>query len=523
MFGSFAQLVIADFRDRSRRYSFLIALAFTVYLGYLFVPRAGETFYYTLTLGAYRGIYNSAWVGTVVAMSAVSMISLFGFYLIKNTVSRDEASGVGELLAASPLSKTRYILAKITSNMLYLLSLMLPLALMALLMQIMRAEDSAVDFVQLYLPFAVMVVPAICAVSAVAVFFEVTPALRRGIGNVLYFYLWIAPQALFIINKTGLDLFALEIVKSDMQAALSKALPEYQGGFSLGHMGQPMPEGSFVWQGIDWVPELLLTRLFWLGVALLFAITAIPIFNRFDPARRARKRGSGAGRLETAYREGKISRLVGKLLRPITASVSQFSFGRMYLAELRVSLVGVNIWWRVIALGLVIASIATPLEAAHAILLPFIFIWPIFIWSNLGIRERAYGVDQILFSSPKPLMRQLTATWLSGVSVALLLAGPALIRFMLAGQVDWADALLVGALFAPTLGIALGVLTKSSRFYEITFLIIWYMGPVEKVSVFDFIGAHQAALDQGMPSIYLALTGALLALTIFVRSRQLRN
>ncbi len=49
----------ADFRERVRRYSFLIVLGITVYAGYLLMP-AADASYATLVRGSYRGLYNAA-------------------------------------------------------------------------------------------------------------------------------------------------------------------------------------------------------------------------------------------------------------------------------------------------------------------------------------------------------------------------------------------------------------------------------------------------------------------------------
>ena len=85
--GCILAVATADFRERSRGYVFLVTLAATLYMGYLFIPRVGETFYYSLTAGPYRGFYNAAWVGTSAAMAGVSLMMLVGFYLIKKPVS----------------------------------------------------------------------------------------------------------------------------------------------------------------------------------------------------------------------------------------------------------------------------------------------------------------------------------------------------------------------------------------------------------------------------------------------------
>lgn len=78
-------LVRADFLERVRRYSFLLTLGLTVYVGFTFVP-AVDANYVTVALGAYRGVYDSAWIGGMVALMTAVFLSLPGFYLVNNAI-----------------------------------------------------------------------------------------------------------------------------------------------------------------------------------------------------------------------------------------------------------------------------------------------------------------------------------------------------------------------------------------------------------------------------------------------------
>ena len=101
----------ADFRERTRRYSFLVTLLFAVFLGY-----ETATGRILIQLDEYRGVYTSGWIGTLMAMVIGSFVSLIGFYIVKNSVERDRATGVGAILAATPLSKIAYATGKWLSN-----------------------------------------------------------------------------------------------------------------------------------------------------------------------------------------------------------------------------------------------------------------------------------------------------------------------------------------------------------------------------------------------------------------------
>ena len=108
-------LVRADFLERVRRYSFLITLGVTVFAAYSLIPPAGAR-YATVDLGGYRGVYNSAWIGCTVALVTTLFLALVGFYLVKNAVERDLQTGVGQIIATTPLRKPLYTLGKTLSN-----------------------------------------------------------------------------------------------------------------------------------------------------------------------------------------------------------------------------------------------------------------------------------------------------------------------------------------------------------------------------------------------------------------------
>jgi hypothetical protein len=171
------QMVKADFKERARRTSFLVTLAFTVYVGY-------ETFAggIVINLDKYRGVYNSAWVGALMAAVTSCFLSLVGFYIVKGSIERDEQTRVGRILAATPMTKTFYTVAKALGNFAVLSSMVAVMAVAALLMQLLRGEDRVVHVGALLGPLALIALPVMAFVAALAVLFETLPVLRGGVG-----------------------------------------------------------------------------------------------------------------------------------------------------------------------------------------------------------------------------------------------------------------------------------------------------------------------------------------------------
>lgn len=537
-------LLRADFFERTRRYSFLLTLGFVVYFAYLFVP-PNHARYATLQMAGHRGVYNSAWLGTQVAMLATLFLSLAGFYLVKNTISRDRQTGVGQILAATPMSRTLYVLGKSLSNFAVLAVMAFALMLAAAVMQIVRAEEMQIDLAQLVSPFLFLTLPALAVIAALAVLFESVRMLRAGLGNVVFYFLWTIIIAVDVREGGNVDLLlGFKTPLQSMQAATAQAFPEYdieKSRFSMGFNIKANEERwhlkTFVWEGVAWTPSVLFKRLACIALALGLGLLAAFCFDRFDTALKAKAFGGKKkkrlvnGEPEQIDSEQEIlsveaanTKEAARLhLTPLASIAARHNFSRVLLAELKLMLKGVNRWWQLVALGLIIASAFVPLSIARQFLLPFAWIWPLLLWSPMGTRESLHRTHQLVFSAPHVLQRQLPAAWLAGVLVTLFMGSGVLLRTIFAGEWQISFALLAGALFIPTLALAFGVWSGSSKLFEIIYLIIWYGGPMNRMPYLDFIGATDEALLLGMPKVFLMITLMLFALMFWGRRVQMRR
>ena len=523
-----------DFFERSRRYSFLLTLGFALYAGYTFLP-ANHSNYVTLQIGGHRGIYNSAWIGALAAMHSALFLSIAGFYLVKNSIARDRQTGVGQILAATRMSKVSYLTMKALSNFLVLGSMVIVIIIAAAGMQLLRAEDAHINPWQLISPFVLITLPVLAIVSALAVLFESVRWLRGGLGNVVFFFLW-----MFGVSSEALEVDAAmgtNIVISQMKTATHEAFPDYNpdsGAVSMGYNiageGETMDLTTFKWSGIRWTAGSVAMRVMLYGIAAGLILFSTYFFDRFDaqpalPASGKRWRRKRRDSTDTIEKEGIISVQETNEMHPHLsrlASLPQASrFGQMLIAEIKLMFKGVSRWWMIIALGMVITGLSVPLEASREFLLPFAWVWPILLWSKMGTREARFRTDQILFSSPKPLWRQFPAVWLAGVLLAMLTGSGVAIRLMIAGDFYGVFAWLVGAMFIPTMALTFGVWSGSGKMFEVLYLLLWYAGPMNKVPLLDYMGSSAKALAEDTPIVFLVVIIILLTLALAGRKRQL--
>src|ERR1700722_16294393 len=342
-------LARADFLERVRRYSFVLTMGISIYLGY-----AAATGQLEMRVGDSRGVFNSAWIGGLMALVCSTFLSLAGFYVVKNTIERDRLTRVGEILASTPMSKTLYVMGKVVSNFAVLAAMVVILAISGIIMQVWHAEAPHVDLWKLLGPFLLIVLPAMALVAAVAVLFETIPGLRGGFGNVLYFFVWSVALATPIIasenNRSSVfDWAGLSVIWSSIGAAAKLPANHFSFSLSIGSRNQAQVGSTFQWEGVQWTPELILARLSWIAVALALALLAALLFDRFDPSKERSRRSASALALVPAEMAEylppvpKPSHL--PFLTPLANRQSHFRFGAILVAELRLMLKGQKWWW----------------------------------------------------------------------------------------------------------------------------------------------------------------------------------
>lgn len=513
------QMVRADFLERVRRYSFLVTLAASLYLAY---GVAAEKVWIVVGNG-YRGVYNSAWIGALMSICCSTFLSLAGFYIVKNAVQRDTDTRVGQILAATPMRKDFYTVAKTLSNFAVLGCMVLILMLAAVVMQFMLGEAHSFSLWKLWSPFILLALPSMLITASLAVLFETIPGLRGGFGNVVYFFLWTAGIGL---GATGLDdPSGLQLLYRSTRNALRMIDPSdsQEFHFSL-TIGGEHAVRTFPWSGIDWSIQVLAMRLLWIAVALALALTASMFFHRFDPARSVgKRRKSVEGPRPISADEGQsfpspaISTSVAHLT-PLNRTRSHSRFGQLVVSELRLMLKGQLWWWYAAAGGMLIGQIVSPDAQVRSGFLIAAWIWPVLLWSQMGCREARNGTGALLFSSERSLSRQFPALWTAGVVVAMLTGAGFGMRLVLASDWHSLAGWFAGVLFIPSLALALGAWSGGPRAFEAIYTIWWYIGPAHQIPGADFMGTTTASSS---PEFYAGAAAVLLGAAWLRRRRSL--
>jgi ABC-type transport system involved in multi-copper enzyme maturation permease subunit len=524
---SLFHLALADFLERARRSSFLLTLAAIIYLGVL--VNNGSM---GMDLGSgdpntpflrYHGELNSAWVGTMTVMVVNITLGLFGFYLVSDCIKRDIRTGVGQIIATTPISRAAYLVGKWISNFVVLAVLVLILAVAAAIMVLLQGK-AGLDLGALIMPFVAVALPNMALIAALAVVFETVPWLRGAMGNVIYFFVWVVSLITWLLAGTGFpfkDPIGYQVFAPSLHASASAAFPNepIRKFLSVGNFNMPGAQVKvFHWTGVDWTPGIVGAQWLWTVLGLGLVLLSAVWFARFDPARGGliRSRGKPAEGKEAEAADGrkKAPRIALPGLSPLFSKMARVNpFLGVLFAELRMLLNGRRWWWWAITIGLnyaILSNLPPELKA----FLPVTWLWPLAVWSEMGNRERKNNTSQMVFSSARPVLRQLPAAWLAGILVTALMNIGWAVGFLSKGNLPGLVGWLGAVIFIPSLALALGVFSSGNRVFEVVFVIWWYIGPLQKTPGLDF--------TNGAPQVYLLAAAGLLLLAAVWRGRQVR-
>jgi hypothetical protein len=469
----FVAIVHADFRERSRSTRFWVVLCGVgIATWWLFPP--ADAGYVTVGVGGARGLYSSAWVGMVLGLLYASMLSLFGFYIVRGTLSRDFETRVWQLLVATPMTRPGYLMAKWTSHMGVFALLVLVGLAVGLAAQWHHGESRAIDLGQLLLPSLAFAMPALAMTAFFAVLFDLLPWLRRTGGNVVYFFVWIFvfislaqyfdPDRSAWAASTWLsEPSGVSLAMRDIQAWLAQAQPGRElRGFSIGMSIMDGGIETFAWNA--WEPRAadLLGRALWLLGSMAGVFALAPALDWAA----ARTESRGGSREERA---GLRLRWLDLVLRPF----EMLPAGRLAAAETRLVLRQRRLtWWLALAVLLGVQLFAAPKGMAIGAILAWLLCVDIF--ARAALREQETGTAALVFSAAGAGRRVLLARLGLALGLGWAVVLPAIVRSI--GTEPGPLPLLVTGASVAVAGLALGAGCRNARPFELGLVFLAYLG-----------------------------------------------
>jgi ABC-2 family transporter protein len=504
----FLAILVADLRERSRATRFWVVLGVVAIVTWWCFPPL-DAGYMTVSLGAgVRAHYSSAWVGMVLGLMYSTMLSLFGFYLVRGTLVRDFDTRVWQLLVATPMTRPGYLLAKWTSHMVVFALIMAIGLVIGLAAQWWRAEDRHIDVIELVKPVLWLSLPALGVTAMFAVLFDLLPWLRRTAGNVLYFFVWVTLFAVFLnaINPEKMewarhtwisDPNGMTLAIRDLQAHIAVTTPGQKiSGMSI---GSNIYEGrAILFDWTHWSPRWsdIFGRLLWPLFAIFAVMGMAPLLDWAAARTRALPASAAAS-------PGRKLRWLDRVLSPL----DRFGLGTLLAAELKLVLRQRRIWWW---LALVVLAAIQLFGTLEAVGIACIGAWLIStdVLARGVLRERESGTSALIFTAADARSRLLIVRTLTALALTVVPVLPALLRFS-ATQPRIAIAVLMIAATVAIAGLAMGALCRNPRPFELLLVMLAYVG-VQGQSTLNAMLHPAATLSQHV--VALPILAALLLL-----------
>ena len=499
-------LLLTELRLRMRRPGTLVAVLALIVLTWLMVGDPARNQAMVVSDDA-----RVAYTSTCLAMGSAALTGLFfglaGFYLARGRMGEDLRSGVGAVLAATPVHSSVLLLGRWLGNVAYLCGLLCIFLATMLVLHLLRG-DGPIQLTIYLQTYALVLLPLVFFTASMVLLFDAWPPLMGKGGDVLYFFVWAAQLsvgATAAIGSNGwsplqlLDFSGIGAVVSAVQQVLpSKGLIIGGGEFDPAIAALRLPDGL-------WTAQAAWTRVGSAILAIVLMLPALPLFHRFSPDR-VKVRAGRAGWSPLALLNGWLMP-VGRVARPLFGFAARTPgvVGRA-LALLALTLV-TNPAAIMAALVLLLLGCVAGAAQLGTVLIAATLCWGILI-SDISVRDVQHDIDGLNAATPGGRVRAYAAQWLASILLALLFTAPILLRWFATAPLR-ASALLCGVLALSAAAGLLGSRSRTARLFLALFLFGMYVATqAATVPVVDVVGFNGVATKATV--LGTLLTGVLL-------------
>lgn len=521
---------ISDFLDRIRSKSMFIITLLMMYISYLFFPQNNSSFYYTLNyhFGGYfyRGIYNSTWMGWVATIAFISVITLIGFYFVRNSLKRERELMIGEITASVGVKSWIFIFGKAFGNLLFLLMQMIIVIFITIIMQFVRGESYSLELIKLLTPFLILAVPTCFIMAVIGMIFEIVPILRDSLGNIAYFFLWAAICVASIGEKKSYlaDVFGMNTTARVILDVIKRNFNEFKDieSFSLGTNG-PLHDNvkTFIMDKVNIPMNVFIGRLFWIGIGLIILLVISMAFKRSSLINKTKV--PSRKKMPECIKEEEFNPNKRVTLSNIIESKTYFNNISIIKSEIRIMFTTCNLWWYASIILCSIGVFFAKGETLHKLFIPIMWILPIFIWSKLGVYVLNYNMEDYLVTYKNYRSSQLINSVISAVIFTLVINVSIIIKFIMLNNFTGVMNIFMGILFVNSLGMLMGNVFKNSTAFEIIYTILWYVGILNGLYSLDFLGLTQTAVNANIPSIFFLVGISFIIISVMFKKCRINN
>lgn len=410
-----------------------------------------------VAIGGHLPVMTSATLGVCLGIVVSTLLLPVAFIYLRANVTRRQPWQVEEVTAAA---RVQIMLGRFAADAAVLLAMLAALTVAGWVLGWMIVTGPY-NIGWITLPLWLVAAPALIGLAAFRQLLDARPLGRRGLGDFLFFVLWMASLILPVSVVDRPSSFATNLVDyGGFVRPLVEGSPDRNDDFSIGGSNQLKPGRVplATERGIA-APGYIPARLAWVLLSVVIAAFAGLVYAPHS-ARPRRRLGARLARLLDAAPPGPANPTAPP------ARPSAHPLPGLIAAEFR--LIGHS---RLFALlGAAAAALGLAGDFRH-IGSPAALLLLIFALSAHAGRSEARGLRALTTTAPLPPIARRAAFVFAGTGWALLLALPAAMM-----QLSPQPLLLAGAtgLAASLVAIGLAALSGSGFAARLVLLIAWY-------------------------------------------------
>nr|WP_315468477.1 hypothetical protein [uncultured Undibacterium sp.] len=503
-------LAMNEVRLRMRRLSTLVAVMAMIAISWAMIvdPKTGSSL---MVIQQARVLYTSS----ALAMGSASMLSfllaLIGFFLVRGRIVEDIRSGIGCVIAATPVSNSLFLFSRWLGGVIYMLALIMVAMCSIMVLHALRGDGPIQVLVYLQTYLLVLGPMIVFAVSA-AILFDSVPLLMGKAGDFIYFISWMFQLSIIAkieeMSAGSLSAWLLMDFSGLVSTIVVLKTHFLTNHFSLGSstfdplvVPIALPVNMWSWQ-------MFILRLSAAGLALTLLLPAVLLFHRFSPDKvkqsHARKRRSPLEILNN------WTRPLAKQVQPLfTWAAHSANFMGQVTAD--IALTFVNAPFAIIAL-VVLTGLAAVcnLKAIPGLTVFAVAFWGVLISDN-STRDFQAAIEGMTGAVRGGAVRRYCRQLLATIVLGLLFTGVIIFRLSFVTPL-FALALLVGIISVAALANSLGKLTNTPKTFMSLYLFTVYISTqADKAVMLDIFGFNQVTtLANVMMQSEIALTAIVL-------------
>jgi hypothetical protein len=493
-------LLLSEARLRLRRLGSVVAILAVIALAWVMIPdpQSGTSL---MVIKSTRVLYTSSTLAYGSATLASLLFGLAGFYLVRGRIAEDMRSGCGAVIAATAVSNGIFLLGRWLGGVAYLLVLSTAFMGAMLVCHLVRGEGpiELLIYLQTYLA---LLLPMIFFVCSCAILFDSFSPLMGKLGDVIFFFVWVAQIALLDKADSGIageinPYMYIDFIGAATSMAHLKLYVSTRhislGTASFDAKLIPILLPTFMWSG-----KLMALRCATAMLALLPLLPAIVLFHRFSPDRvkvsQARKRRSPLNYLNQILRPfAGLCQPLFRLARALPGLAGQIC-ADLALTVATTPVAGLAL------LIIPLLSMFLPSAVLPGLLTITVAIWGILI-SDLSSRDHQAVTGEMTGAVSGGIAQRYLRQFAASALLGLMLMGVIGLRWLMHESMHEpthesmrALALVSGIFSMSAVACLLGRLSKTPRTFLSLFLFGIYVAVnANKAPVMDVFGFNGVA------------------------------